>query len=665
MQLRPPRTPGNWPVSRPARNGGSPWHARRKRSRARSVRQPASRTERKARSRRNSSRLKPLCWRRKTLDAPGESYTSLRGSLKTVENNLESEASRNKPFPTTSSGRRSALARWLTQTNNPLTARVAVNHIWARHFGKPLVPTIFDFGRKGQPPTHPPLLDWLAVEFMDRHWSMKHLHRLIVTSSVYRLASASAGAEANRASDPENRWYWRMNSVRMEAEVVRDSLLHLAGELDSRTGGPSIPVGDETSRRKSLYFVHSHNEHHRFLSVFDDASVLECYRRVESIVPQQALALQNSRLALTAAEKIADRLNTPDRVSDASFVKAAFEAILAVHAHCSGTGRMHGCPEGTACPRHPRETARSRPPSPRYARWCAAESQRLRDDTLRYTMKPDCDCGLGIHRRSFLADMGMGFTGLVLGALFHEDGIARASDDTAVDASRRQTAFSAEGEERDLAVHERRRQPPGELRPQADAHEVRWQDDRRDSLQGYPGPRKAQTRSRCRRQRRQRPAAQPTSRHTDRLPEARQERHRGQRLVPAPRRVASTTSPSFARCTPPTTTTALRRSFTPAGTCSTASSPRSAPGSITAWARSTTTCRSSSRWAAREYWNAKDGHYLGPRHDAVPLAHRPEQSARLRQAGEGPKRRRAEDQFRPRRPAQPAARRSSIPTIPP
>ena len=146
---------------------------------------------------------------------------------------------------------------------------------------------------------------------------MKHIHRLIVTSNTYRLSSSSAGAaDETLAADPENRFYWRMNPIRMEAQVVRDSLLHLAGELDLTLGGPSIPVDDEASRRRSLYFVHSHNEHQKFLSMFDDASVLECYRRAESIVPQQALALENSQLATAMAEKIAERIAAaePERV---------------------------------------------------------------------------------------------------------------------------------------------------------------------------------------------------------------------------------------------------------------------------------------------------------------------------------------------------------------
>jgi hypothetical protein len=265
---------------------------------------------------------------RKELEAPGEAYTPLRGALKTPESNLETEASRNRPFPRSSTGRRAALARWMTDRRNPLTARVAVNHIWARHFGRPLVETVFDFGRKGSPPSHPALLDYLAAELMDHGWSMKHLHRLIVTTRVYRLSSSSAGADANTArDDPENRFYWRRNPQRMEAQVVRDSLLYLGGDLDPTLGGPSIPVADEASKRRSIYYFHSNNEEQRFLGMFDDASVRECYRRTESIVPQQALALANSKLTLTAAGHIAERLG--DRPDDADLVRAAFRLVLA------------------------------------------------------------------------------------------------------------------------------------------------------------------------------------------------------------------------------------------------------------------------------------------------------------------------------------------------
>lgn len=264
---------------------------------------------------------------RKALENPGEMYTPLVGALKTLESNLENEESRRKPFPATSTGRRSAFARWLTDPANPLPARVAVNHLWNRHFGRALVPTVFDFGRKGTPPTHPELLDWLAVELVDHGWSMKHLHRLIVTSRTYQLSSSNAAAaSANLTTDPDNRFLWRAHPRRMEAQLVRDSLLALSGELDLTLGGPSIPVNQET-RRRSLYYVHSHNEHQKFLSTFDDANVLECYRRAESIVPQQALAMENSPLASTAAEKITQRITAVD---ETEFLRTAFAQILGV-----------------------------------------------------------------------------------------------------------------------------------------------------------------------------------------------------------------------------------------------------------------------------------------------------------------------------------------------
>src|SRR6185437_10655537 len=188
----------------------------------------------------------------------------------------------------------------------------------------------FDFGRKGSPPTHPELLDWLAVELMEHRWSLKHLHKLMVTSRIYRLSSSTKDAEVNASRDEANRWLWRMNSQRMQAQTVRDSLLQLAGELDTAMGGPPVPLGEQdASRRRAMYFFHSHNDHHKFLDLFDDANVLECYRRSESIVPQQGLALWNSGFALRMAGKITDqlqkRLGSGD---DAAFANAAFEMVL-------------------------------------------------------------------------------------------------------------------------------------------------------------------------------------------------------------------------------------------------------------------------------------------------------------------------------------------------
>lgn len=266
----------------------------------------------------------------KAIDTPSETFTPLTGAKKTQEDYQNRNA--NSPFPAASTGRRTAFAKWLTDPRHPLPARVAINHIWMRHMGRPLVPTVFDFGRKGTPPTHPELLDWLAVELVENQWSMKHIHRLIVTSQTYRLSSSSAGGHpATLAADPDNRFYWRMNPVRMEAQIVRDSLLSLAGELDTSLGGPSIAIDDEASRRRSLYFVHSHNDHQKFLSTFDDASVLDCYRRAESIVPQQALALENSPLVTAMAGKITDRIAAKmPNASDSEFIETAFTTVLSV-----------------------------------------------------------------------------------------------------------------------------------------------------------------------------------------------------------------------------------------------------------------------------------------------------------------------------------------------
>ncbi len=263
---------------------------------------------------------------------PDGKYASIAGALKALESSLETETERrSKPFPKTSTGRRTALGQLLTDRRNPLTARVAVNHIWLRHMGKPLVASVFDFGRKGNLPTHPELLDWLAVEFMDGGWNMKALHRLIVTSSAYRMSTSTGGSATGPKLDGDNVYYWRMNASRVEAQVIRDSLLQLTGELDLTLGGPNIdPTLQEFTKRRSLYFTHSHNTHHRFLTMFDDADVLECYRRDQSIVPQQALALANAKQSLEAAGKLAAQLEAlPTSKTDDGFIREAFFTVLA------------------------------------------------------------------------------------------------------------------------------------------------------------------------------------------------------------------------------------------------------------------------------------------------------------------------------------------------
>lgn len=238
-------------------------------------------------------------------------------------------------YPQQSTGRRSALAEWLTSRDNPLTARVAVNHLWNRRFGRGLVPSVFDFGQNGTPPTHPALLDWLAAELMEptqagdtiEPWSMKHLHRLMVTSSVYRLSTQIEPQQI--AKDPDNVYLARATTKRMEAEVVRDSVLQVAGNLDVGMGGPDIDynLGFQVPRR-SLYFRHAAEKEMTFLKVFDASAVTECYQRKTSIMPQQALAMINSELTITQARRLVRNWKAESLEDPAQFTKVMFEHIL-------------------------------------------------------------------------------------------------------------------------------------------------------------------------------------------------------------------------------------------------------------------------------------------------------------------------------------------------
>jgi hypothetical protein len=268
-------------------------------------------------------------------------------------------------YPPTSTGRRLALASWIADQDNPLTARVAVNHIWLRHFGKPLAPNAFDFGANGKAPSHPGLLDWLAAEFMEpsvelpsplaplsggegneRAWSMKHIHRLILTSAAYRMDSSNDPRMAEK--DPENRWLWRMNHRRMEAEIVRDSVLAVSGQLDRSFGGPEIDQNlGLTTKRRSLYYRYAPEKMMEFLTLFDSANVTECYERTESVVPQQALAMANSTLVLAQARllarDLAKRLEGPTGPANiGAFVRLAYQHIL---------GRLPSAEEQSACER--------------------------------------------------------------------------------------------------------------------------------------------------------------------------------------------------------------------------------------------------------------------------------------------------------------------------
>lgn len=269
------------------------------------------------------------------LDKKVTEAEQARQAAKSAMENPSGDYSPSGPtYPKTSTGRRLALANAIASKQNPLTARVAVNHLWARHFGVPLVPTVFDFGHNGRPPTHPELLDWLAVELMDDGWQHKPLHRLIVTSRAYRLSSSPRNADPrNGEADRDNIALWRMNPHRLEAEAVRDAALLVSGRLNASLGGADLdPATDAQVMRRSLYFRQAKEKRVPFLAAFDQANVTECYRRAETIVPQQALAMANSELIAACAKPILSRIETrlgAEFSNDARFIDEAFLHILA------------------------------------------------------------------------------------------------------------------------------------------------------------------------------------------------------------------------------------------------------------------------------------------------------------------------------------------------
>ena len=226
------------------------------------------------------------------------------------------------------SGRRLALAEWIASRDNPLTARVIVNRIWHHHFGRGIVRTLDNFGTMGDLPTHPELLDWLAVEFMDRGWSIKEMHRLLMTSQAYQMAS-SHRHEANTAADPENRLFWRYHPHRLEAEALRDAIMTVSGGIDLTVGGQPIfphvpddilaaskgnghwdnqPDGPDVWRR-SVYVFRRRSLGFPFFDTFDlpDQNQTAAARNV-STVPTQALTLMNNEFVLGQAALFADRL---------------------------------------------------------------------------------------------------------------------------------------------------------------------------------------------------------------------------------------------------------------------------------------------------------------------------------------------------------------------
>jgi Protein of unknown function (DUF1553)/Protein of unknown function (DUF1549) len=218
-----------------------------------------------------------------------------------------------------SSGRRTAFANWVTSPENPLFARVMVNRIWQHHFGTGLVATIDNLGASGAKSSHPELLDFLAAEFVRSGWSLKGMHRLIMTSAVY--CQSSAPRDDLAAIDPDNRLLARYPIRRLDAESVRDALLQICGDLDGRSGGPyvaskrtpegivEVPETDDGARRRSLYLQQRRTQVVTFLQLFDAPSIVTtCGRRSPSTVPLQSLALLNSEFIRIRAKSFARRL---------------------------------------------------------------------------------------------------------------------------------------------------------------------------------------------------------------------------------------------------------------------------------------------------------------------------------------------------------------------
>ncbi len=222
-------------------------------------------------------------------------------------------------------GYRLALGEWLTDRDHPLTARVIVNRIWQHHFGTGIVATPDNFGSTGSPPSHPALLDWLAVDFVQQGWKAKRLHKMIMTSAVYRQSSrpsSNPGSERAAAEDPDNRLLWRMPMRRLEAEALRDSILAVAGRLDDTVGGPAVelrvrPDGlqlvSETEsaggpRRRSVYLLARRTWPLTFLSAFDFPIIdAACSRRVPSATPLQSMTMMNSEFVTENAREAANR----------------------------------------------------------------------------------------------------------------------------------------------------------------------------------------------------------------------------------------------------------------------------------------------------------------------------------------------------------------------
>jgi hypothetical protein len=253
------------------------------------------------------------------------------------------EESADHPVPE----RRRSLALWLTSPEHPLTSRVIVNRVWYWHFGKGIVGTPSDFGRQGDPPTHPELLDWLASNFVEHGWSIKQLHRLIMLSNTYRMSSQAN--ERNAQIDASNQYLWRMNRQRMDAETLRDSVLEVAGVLNLKMGGrPVIPPLTKQEQagmwapnqwpvsldpaehdRRSVYLYVKRSFPFPMLAIFDEPdTAVSCPRRDVTTVAPQALALLNSEFMEKQARNLAAQLQKADPGDRNMWIRRAWQLVL-------------------------------------------------------------------------------------------------------------------------------------------------------------------------------------------------------------------------------------------------------------------------------------------------------------------------------------------------
>ena len=260
------------------------------------------------------------------------------------------ETDRYRQFPTR--GWRMTLAKWIASPENPLIARVMMNRLWQHHFGRGIVETPSDFGRNGARPTHPELLDWLAVRFLEEKWSLKALHRLMLTSSTYRQSSENPAA-MDPSTDVGNSLLWRFNRRRLQAEAIRDSILFVSGQLNPARGGPSVfpplpddladfarygreggvmwePNEDESdNRRRSIYTFQRRSMPLPMMSAFDAPVFNEpCERRSTTTTPLQALSMLNGDLVNEGAIHFAQRIVREAGPGRLDQISRAFEIVL-------------------------------------------------------------------------------------------------------------------------------------------------------------------------------------------------------------------------------------------------------------------------------------------------------------------------------------------------